>query len=131
VVGKSGKPRLLINLAMKIRIAIEECLISERMIDAKPIFCGAPSPIAPLAMAQTPKVNETSLFLKTSELISAMERYPISLDIEVVSSGIKITDHHKRPMRIACGHFSTSTEKGRLGHSLWEIATKNADTILH
>jgi hypothetical protein len=38
VIGKSGKPRLVINLAMKIRMAMEECLISESTIDTKSIL---------------------------------------------------------------------------------------------
>jgi len=57
VIGKPAKPRLVINLALKIRIAIEKFLISESMIDTKSILRRAPSPIAPLAMPQSPKVN--------------------------------------------------------------------------
>jgi hypothetical protein len=44
----------VIDLASKIRKPVNECLISEGMIDAKPILDGAPSPIVPLAMTQAP-----------------------------------------------------------------------------
>ena len=67
---------------------------------------------------------------KTSELVSAIERHSFALDIEVVSSGIEITDHDEWLMRIADGQFDTPVEKGRLVHSLREVATKDADALL-
>jgi hypothetical protein len=68
--------------------------------------------------------------VKTSKLVSAIERHSVALDIKVVSPGIEITDHNKWLMRIASGQFDTTMKKGNLVHSLREVAAKNGDALL-
>jgi hypothetical protein len=66
---------------------------------------------------------------EANELIGAIKTRSAPLDIKIISTGIKISDHHKRLLSFLQRDFHAPLKKRGLGRALREIASENGQAV--